>query len=480
MRLTEIAPSRTRLLLAIAIGVAATVVGAVGAAVLELGLTDAILLGGAAVALVIAFVLPVHVLPAVAVVVFTFLPTRVLSDSGIARAVPLSTLLLLVWVFRRLVLRDDPEQPVNTLSAFHAHGARLLVYIPAALVVMWVGFTALMSMNLTTSVSWTVAFLLAILTPLLVPDIRREGIVLRSTVIWCGALMGAYALGELLLQSSPLYGSGASIDGEERTWSVYRSRGSFSHPLFAGAFLTIPAMLGLGEWVRTGRLRYLLAAGFAVLGVFSTVARGSIIAVAGGAVVLFLLALTDRRFRMHGRMLVYLGLGVLGLVFAASFGPLQSRTGSVEASLSEQARELGLTVALRAAAVGDWLGTGPGTSGQVGRFFDDVVIENSLLQLLISVGIPGLICVLLLFVGLAAHAAVNRDWGVAAAIVSLGIALSSFNLIDAVLYMHFLLTIVVLLSLSAFPHAPAGAANSSAHIADPTTVHAPYGGRPWT
>ena len=324
--------------------------------------------------------------------------------------------------------------------------------------VLWIVYSTLTSRETSTSISWSLSFLTAVITPMLVPDSRREGIALRKALMWGGAILGAYAVIELALQQSPIYGTiysalGRSID---RDWSVYRAFASFSHPLAAAAFFTIPAMVSLGEWAKTGKFRYLVLSGFSMLGVFATVSRGSILALAVASGVLFIACVFDREIRIRGRILGFVLLGLLGALFAATFAPLQEREDSLEAGLSNGARELGIIVAFKAAAVGDYLGTGPGTSGQTSRIFDDVVIENSALQLLISIGVPGLLTVGVLLVGLMINALGNRDLGTAAAVVALGVSFSGFNVIDAVLYMHFLVGLLVLLSLSSFlPPAPA-------------------------
>jgi hypothetical protein len=437
------------------------------------------------VALVVGlFLLPVHWVPSTAVLVLAFFPSRFIPNDGPFRALPPITLILVVWAFRRLVLRQGGSAADEAgLPPFHARGLRLWVYVPAAFMLMWLGYSILTSTSTSTSISWSMSFVLAVITPMLVPDSRREGLAVRKALMWSGAILGAYAVIELVLQRSPIYGTiydalGRNID---REWSVYRSFASFSHPLAAAAFFTIPAMVSLAEWMKSGRFRYLVLAGGAMLGVFATVSRGSILALAVGAGFVFVCALFDPAVRARGRMLGFVALGLFGAVFAATFAPLQERADSLEAGLSNEARELGLIVAFKAAAYGGWLGTGPGTSGQTARRFDDVVIENSMLQLLISIGIPGLITVVALVAGLIINALGNRDVGAAAATVALAVSFASFNVLDAVLYLHILVGLLVLLSLSSYlpGAAPPQFASTTDRSTTPVPLKATFGDRSW-
>ncbi|WP_455133509.1 O-antigen ligase family protein [Microbacterium aurum] len=431
--------------------VAATVllVGAASVLQVEPGIVVAAALG--LVGLAALFLVPVHWLPAISALAVTFVPGRFIPHDGPFRPIAPLVLVLIIWVFRRVALRQVPPGS-SDLPPFQPSALRLTVYVPAAFLVIWLAYSVVSSSSVTTSISWTMSYLLAVLMPMLVPDSRREGIVLREALMWGGAVLGAYAFVEQLLGFSPLFAVIGSAP--EREWSVYRAFATFSHPLAAASYFTIPAMLALGAWARGRGLRYLFLSGFAVLGVFATVSRGAMLAVAVGAAFLFLSLLLDPAVRAQGRMLVFVGVGIVGALFAASFGPLQDRSDSIEGGLSEGARELGLTVALKAINAGNWLGTGPGTSGQTARRFDQVIIENSLLQVVISIGIPGLLCIAALLAGLIITALSQRDAGTAAAIVALSVAYTGYNAIDAVLYLHILFALLVLLSLSAFSPPP--------------------------
>ena len=477
--------TRSRIVVA-AVGLPLTALGTVVAVRAELGLAE-VLAGIFVVGLLVTlFLIPVHWLPAASLLILAFVPSRFIPNDGPFRALTPLTAIILIWVFRRLVLRQSPPADAADLPPLQIRGARLFVYVPVVFVLLWLGYSLVTSMLPNISASWSISFLSAVIAPMLVPDSRAEGILLRKSLMWAGALLGAYAIIEMVLQTSPIYGTINDLLGrlvtEERTWSVYRAMAAFSHPLFAAAFFTVPAALALATWMQTGRLRYLVCAGLSTLGIFGTVSRGALLAVAASAIVVFFASLFNPTVRVRSRMLGFALLGVAAIVFAANFAPLQERADSIEAVRSSQTRELGVIVALKTAAYYGWLGSGAGTSGMATDRYKDIPIENSGMQLLVSIGIPGVIAVLALLGGLVVNALAVRDVGAAAAVVALTVAFAGFNVIDAVYYMHALIGIVVMLSVSSFAPLPTPMKTAAEVARTPLRSLTPSitGGSPWT
>ena len=390
-----------------------------------------------------AFVLPVHVLPTVALAILAFVPTRFVPNDGPFTALPALALLLGVWVFRRVILGQGEEAGVHRVAL----GPRLAVYTTGLLFMLWISFSAVMTRS-DTSIGWVTAFAASVLLPLVVWDARREVALLRKTLFVAGAIVGAYALVEMVLESSPVWDAvyGALGMGREFGFSVYRARAGFSHTLFLGAFLVIPAALALASWLRTGRGWYLVAGLLSAGGVVATVSRGSIAALGVAAALAAVLVPAFGGVTLR-RWLAYVGLSVVGAVVVLFFSPLAARTQSIESDLSGEVRERAISVAIRAADYSGWMGTGPATSGATSRLFDTIIIENSLLQLLISVGIPGLVMFLAFIAALLWHAGANRDPAVILAIVAYIVAITAFNSIDAVRNMHILIGFLALLAL---------------------------------
>lgn len=407
------------------------------------------------VVLVIAlFAIPVHTIPAVVIAVLALFPTRLIPSTGPFNALPPLALVMAVWVLRRVLLAHQAPR-TSILPPLSRIGPRVAVYAFAVILVGWLATSTLSTGRGETQVGWTTAFVASVILPLLVLDARREAEVLRKVIVIVGAITGTIVFAEMMLGVSPLYG----LVGEAREFefSVYRAQGAFSHPLFAGAFLTVPAMIGIGTWLTTGRKWMLVCGALAAAGVVATVSRGSIGAIGAAAAVAAVVAPLFLGWRGIGRWLAFLAFCGVGTVMVLNFGPLVQRASSIESQLSASVRDRAITVALDAGAYSGWYGTGPGTSGQTGRLFDTIVIENSLLQLLISVGLPGLVIFLLFVAGLVWCAWARGDLAVGLAIIAYIVAISGFNTLDAVRSMHVIIGILALLAVhDSTPLPPAG------------------------
>ncbi|TNM61082.1 hypothetical protein FHN55_17900 [Streptomyces sp. NP160] len=409
-------------------------------------------------ALAVLLALPVRLLPAVALVVFAFFPAQLQPDQGVGNVLRPALVILYVWVVRRWC---TPPQVGGAAPAPHPALRNVLphaaTYALGLLLVLWLWMTVGWSVIPTTSTSWTIVFVVSCFLPLLVPDARAEATALRTALLWSGAVLGAYAVAEQVLRTSPLYGAvyGALGITRDASWSVYRAEASFGHPLWAGAFFVVPATLGLVSWLQTGRTRDGVLGGAAALGTLMTVSRGSLLALgAGVAVGVVLVSLIAARPAAR-RLLGVLPLGLIAFAGLSVFQPLAEREDSLESGLSAGVRTRAIDIALRAAHDSDWLGSGPASSGVSGRRFDDIVIENSLLQLLISIGLPGLVLFVLLVGAACAAALARRDVAVVASLVAYAVAVTGFNSLDAVRAMHVLIGFLVLLALHGAPTPPA-------------------------
>ena len=394
------------------------------------------------------FVIPVHMLPSVVLVVLALIPTRLVPSSGPFNALPPLAIVMGVWVLRRWVL-DHRGTRSRQLPALTTIGPRLAVYATAIMLVGWLIVSTIREGGSETTVGWTLSFVASALLPLLIFDAREEAALLRRVVMIVGAAVGAYIFVEMTLGMSPVYGIVTLLLGSEPSFgfAVYRARGAFSHPLFAGAFLTIPALVGIGTWLKTGRTWTLLCGLLAAAGVLGTVSRGSILAIGVGVGIAIVIAPFFLGWKNLKRCGALLGLAVVGGIGILNFAPLLERSGSIESRLSADVRDRAVTVAMDAAAYGHWFGTGPGTSGATGRLFDSIVIENSMLQLLISIGIPGLVLFVLFVVSLIWCAWSRGDLGIGLAIIAYMVSITGFNSLDAVRNMHILIGLLVLLAI---------------------------------
>lgn len=403
---------------------------------------------------------PVRLMPAAALVVFAVFPAQLQPDQGVGNVLRPALLVLYVWVLRRWWSTSgsgDPQAVLGPHPARRVFLPHLVTYLAVVLLAVWTAMTLSWSIVPTTSTAWTTVFLASCFLPLLVLDARAEVAAMRTALLWVGAVLGAYAVVEQALRTSPLYGAVYSLLGAaaREPWAVYRSEASFGHPLWAGAFFVVPASLGLVSWLQTGRTRDGVLGALAALGVVMTVSRGSLLALGAGLAVGVLLVCFAAARPAAKRLLGVAPLGLIAFAGLSVFQPLAERSGSEESGLSAGVRERAVVVALRAAEQSDWLGTGPATSGVTGRTITDIVIENSLLQLLMSVGLPGLL-LFLLVVGAACLAAISRcDLAAAAALVAYVAAITGFNSLDAVRSMHVMIGFLLLLALHGVPSPPA-------------------------
>lgn len=452
-RLVARRSARDRVQLVLLVAVTAFAVSAITAAVIRLfepSLQLAAALPALAVLGLVVFLVPVRTLPTIALAILTLFPTRLIPNDGPFNALPPLAIVMGIWVFRRVVLGQRPPGDDGAPPDLHRMGARFAVYATGLLLAAWLVISTLLAGAGETSVGWTTAFLVSVLLPLLVLDAREEARLLTRAFLVLGALVGVYLIVEMVLGRSPVYGGLATIAGgveREFAFSVYRAHAAFSHPLFAAAFLTMPAALGIGMWLTSGRKWPLVCGALAAAGAVATVSRGSILAIGVAVGFALLISPVFIGWANIARWLQLLGLTVIGGIAVLNFGPLAERADSIESQLSAGVRERAVYVAVEAAQYSGWLGTGPGTSGVTGRLFDTIVIENSLLQLLISVGIPGVLLFLLFMAALMWQAWTQLNLGVVLAIIAYLVSISGFNSLDAVRSMHILIGFLALLAM---------------------------------
>ncbi len=411
-------------------------------------------------AAVVLFVVPVEMLPALALITFSLVPARVVPQDGPFGALPLATIILLVWGARRLLLGGAPpsQRPglpgrrVSSAAAEWSEPFRAGAVVCGVLFLSWSLFSLVRSSDVQASTGWLVSFTAGALLPLAIRDARREADWIKRAWLMLGGWLGAYAVVEAATRSNFIWGSLYSALGltDSQHWSVYRSEASFGHPLVVALFFAVACALAIGDWLTTSSRWTLTAAVLSGLGLVATVSRGALLAAAIAVGFAFFASMVLRGEKRWSRFAGVTTLATAGVIGVFQYDSFRARNDSVEAELSSQARDLGLSVSIQASELSGGLGSGPGTSGITGRLFDNVVIENSLLQLLISLGIPGL----MLFVGLVGfaflHALSRRAVGAASGLLAYLVCIAGFNALDAIRPMHLLLGCLLILTLN--PH----------------------------
>lgn len=364
-------------------------------------------------------IVPIERLPALALIAFAVVPASLVPTALVGRAFTPGTLVLAVWAVRVIMTRRPLRVP---------HPAVLWCSIG---LVVWSAAVSYLSAVPTTSLAWTISIGFAIVVPVLfaTPNETRE---LARTWLALGATLSIYAAIEAVIGRNVLFGA-LTGDTDVQHWSVYRAYASFGHPLLAGSFFVATFGLALGMWLTgTKRTGLLFTAVVSLIATFATISRGAIVS-SVVVIALLLLLLLIRRGAGLPRV-----LGALAIVTAAAFAAVNTprvveRLFSVEATRSNDARRSGIDVALSGAERYDWLGAGPAMSQRAvsGINYSAVQIESSYLQLLITVGIPGLL-LLVTACALAGIAAVRaHQLGSFAALVGVAVSIGFYNAIDA-------------------------------------------------
>lgn len=409
-------------------------------------------------AILALFIVPVDVLPALALTLYVLVPPRILPQDGPLGALPLTSIVLVVWGFRRLILGQGNGE-AGSLSGFRRKGG-----VPAAdpapfkiaalgfgvAFFAWAALSLLRTPDVQTSLGWLISFTAGALLPLLIGNARREAARIGKAWLLLGTWLGAYAVVEAVARINPLWGTVYDLIGlpDAQHWAVYRASASFGHPLFAALFFAVACTLAIGNWLTTKSKGAMTAAVFSGLGLVATISRGALLGAAIALAFAYIVALLIRGEKRWGRFGFVGGVALLAVIGLFQFDAFAAREDSSEGQLSSQARDTALWVAFRAADFTDWMGSGAGTSGITGRLFADVVIESALLQLIIGLGLPGLLLFSLILGSAFLHALSRGAVGPAAALLAYAICISTFNALDAVRPMHLLLGCLLILTLN--------------------------------
>lgn len=398
-------------------------------------------------ALAVLLVLPADLLPALAVLSFAAAPYWLFGGTPLIGSTGLGPVIMLVWAARMLA---GPRAQ----RAWRGRG--VLIPLLAILVTISVVASLLLTERQGNStftygpIPWAVSFCIAVLLPAI--TIRTERMLRWLQQMWLvvGAAFGVASLVEQFMRFPIIYGhlyAGRSLNIEQR-WSVYRSFVSFGHPLYAGLFFSLAAAIGISLWLKSGKRSPLMLGVVAFVGAVSTVSRGSLFALAA-AIAFAALATTLSRRRSVNRDVRLLLLAVGG--FAAAALTLNStlvndRASSEEASTSSGARSDLSSIALELSQGSSIFGTGPGTSSAVASEYTRLVIENSWLQLLVSLGFVGLTLVVWLVAAAFAAAWGRRDPVGIAVLSCFVVGVGVFNGLDDVPSLHTVLSVTLLLA----------------------------------
>ncbi|WP_431237366.1 O-antigen ligase family protein [Mycolicibacterium aichiense] len=287
--------------------------------------------------------------------------------------------------------------------------------------------------------AWIAVFAICVLLPTVFGQLSDEDLwpTVQAAFAGIGIFLGAVAVIDFVFHFNPWIDV-LNRDAREATWSVFRAKTTLGHPLITATVASVA--LGVCIFPAGGIRRRLLWVGAfgALVALMLSASRGAVFAVGSAAFLgVFGLrpaerhSLTDNR----GRLVTLVAAGTL--LTAIAFSPLLTRrAGSSEGADSGAYRFNVFSDALKLVEERPLLGFGPGTSNtifaehyaggdRVGR------LENSALQLLVSVGIPAsLLCLLgLILVMLVAIKGARA--GVVAGIGAFVVSITGYNALEA-------------------------------------------------
>jgi len=383
-----------------------------------------------AVVLTVILLLPTDWLPSAALVVFLVVPRVALNVSDLTSTVSPALLVLVLWYVKSWA---DVRRARETGTAPERVGAWPKVIV--AVLLLWILLLLVYRGPRLTSLAWTFAFVVLCLVILFVPHATRAIRNLQSTFLWSAAVMAVYCTLEYIAGSNLIFERVNALVSTEplQHWSVYRAYGSLGHPLYAGLFFAMAFAIAFGRRFSGGGNRNLVFAALSMLGVVLTVSRSSVGAVAIAAAVIVVPSLV-RRSSLSPALRAFLAVLVVGGVFAITqAGAFQDRLGSTEAQGSTDARNAVFDLSVITAQAYDWLGAGPAMALTAAAPFNPnaVIIESAYLQILISLGIPGLVLIGLLVAAGALRAMRAGAYAGLGALAAFCTAAAFFNILES-------------------------------------------------
>jgi O-antigen ligase len=389
----------------------------------------AALLSLIALALVLLLLLPLRTLPALAMAWVVLVPVNDLPLPAPARAASPALAIVVIWLVRREL------------------GGSVRPRVPAAIraiclaIAAWLLVTTLLTISLPRSVVWDLAFGCTVLIPVVAGLTRSEAGLVMDAFVGLGAFLALFAIAEYVLHANPLLGhlyERAPFPVLQH-WSTYRVTTLLGHPLNNALFFAAASVAAFSIYVESRRPHHLFAFLLAFAAVFLTGSRGALYLTPVGitAVVAMQLKAGHLSVRRLGRLALLAAVGVsvaIGL-YSQTVG---LRSDSMEARASTQVRYRALGASVHAARDHGFLGSGPGTSNSAREESTQnpgdagLVIENSYLQLLVSIGLPGLLSVAALFGALVWFGYRLDNVAAAGAFLMLGLVIGTYNFIEGV------------------------------------------------
>lgn len=396
----------------------------------------AILVVAGAAAMVALVVVRRAWLPAVALGVFIVFPVKFVDaphDPGSLGLVNPAIVPLGVWLVRWRLGRTAVD--AVRLRATRAQVGLLLGCLLA------IGLSVASNQLDVLAAGWLINFgALVVLAALAVGIEERARVVVLRTWKVAGAVLGTYALGEVLVwRRNPLF-DGLYTSARVpllQVWDVYRATTSLGHPLVNGMFFGAAAVITVASLLERRTLSNALGLALSASGLAMTASRGPAVGAALGIVAVLIVAW--RRSELSGAHVAAIGVLTLFVAGAIVTGvvhrlPLFARSQSQEAAAALLYRETTVRDGLRLSADRPLLGWGPGHADAQLRLSEGrrlgPGLENGWVELLVSLGLTGAGVIAFAIGSVLLRAVARADLVATGLLVSVIGSVSSFNFFD--------------------------------------------------
>ncbi len=413
---------------------------------------------------VLAILLPREWLPAASLLVFALAPKRLLPDA--LGDIHPASILLFVWVIRTQFNGQRREQ---------SRGNRITIVL-GYVAFFWTLVSSAFSIDIVNSLVWVGVFVATVIFVIGNGLTEKENKLLTQTWLVAGSVLGSYAVVEAVLKRNPLYGPIYSVFGDDgQHWETYRSTATLGHPLFAGMFLTVAAAMAVSRLIDGFKLIRVLAVIACVGGMIATLSRGAILALAIATLFGFAVAVSRNARRRLTIVLSFSALALVGVAFVSASPDILGRFSSDEAtgSLDQRVRTIGIVVD----ALGRAVATGAGPGNAALSLGDQILslryIENSFLQILLGLGVIGLILVLALLLSAFVQSWRRGDTLGVMQLVSFVVAIAGYNALDDQRVTITLLGLVLAMSMDRVTVHPKGMSRLNIPVASTLKLSPP-------
>lgn len=388
--------------------------------------------------LMLLVLVPIRWLPSVTLALFALLPLSVLPGNRFTASLSPTLVAVAVWAIRcgrSPRLREWPKATCSFLA-------------------VWLLVVTVTSIAHKASGLWTLNFILLVLAVVwLASKTTAEATrSLEQTWMVLGVCLGALATLEHVIGRNPITFLATHYTITEQYWSVYRVTTTLGTPLVNGTFFAAAFAIAWARLLSRPSMLSGLCFASAGGGLLFSYTRSALI---GGAVALALVTI-GRSFARGGLALKVIAVLAVAAAFVVGYVAIQGRTQSYEGVQSAQTRSRAIEAATVTASLDHYLGSGPGTSHraqlaagtQVAYYSPRLTIENSYLQLLVSIGVPGLAATLFLVLTRLGGSFRRRAYAGFGALAAVAVSAAGFNMAEDAVPTLVLLGLSMLLGMS--------------------------------